>query len=99
MAYATGAGGLAVGKVQYSYVTPINLAEGVAEPPIPLLHAPYGIALAPDGRTAYVTGGEAGPPIPPDVTEIDLATGKVSGSFSVPGGANGIVNATSGAGG
>ena len=98
MAYAAGAGDVVVGKVQYSYVTPINLAEGVAEAPIPLHHDPYGIALTPDGRTAYVTGGGGtGPPIPPDLTAIDLASGKVSGTFSVPGGANDIVNATSGA--
>jgi hypothetical protein len=60
-----------------------------------LVHAPYGIALTPDGHTTFVTGGEAGTPIPPDVTEIDLSSGKVSGTFSIPGGANGIVNATS----
>ncbi len=97
MAYATGAGTVVVGKVQYSYVTPINLAEGVAETPIPLLHGPEGIALTPDGNTAYVTGGlSSGPPIPPDLTALNLASGKVSGTFSGPGGANDIVNATSG---
>ncbi len=95
MAYATGNDDEVIGNRQYSYVTPIDLRTGTAEAPIALLHDPYGIALAPDGRTAFVTGGTAGPPTPPDVTEIDLVTGRVRATFTIPGGADGIVGASS----
>lgn len=102
MAYATGNSDEAVGGGrQYSFVTPIDLKTGVAETPIALLHDPYGIALSPDGRTAYVTGGTyppgaVGPPIPPDVTSINLETGRVASTYSIPGGASGIFSGTSG---
>lgn len=100
MAYATGSTNNVIGKNTFSYVTPIDLTTGVAEKPIALLHAPYGIALSPNGQTAYVTGftyppGASGPPVPPDVTSIDLVTGRVIGAFKIPGGASGIMNATS----
>jgi DNA-binding beta-propeller fold protein YncE len=100
MAYANGTTNAVIGKQTYSYLTPINLTTGVAEKPIALLHAPNGIALSSNGQTAYVTGGTypaglTGPPTPPDVTSIDLASGRVRGTFSIPGGANGITNASS----
>ncbi len=101
VAYATGTSdeGVGGGK-QFSFVTPIDLKTGVAEIPIALLHDPYGIAVSPDARTAYVTGGtypagQVGPPIPPDVTSINLVDGRVEATFSVSGGASGIFNATS----
>ena len=61
---------------------------------------PNGIGLSPDGRTAYVTGGNepvgsVGPPTPPDVTSINLITGRVEATFSIPGGAGSIFNGTS----
>jgi len=100
MAYATGTSNQANGNVQYSFVTPLNLTTDAAEAPIALLHDPYGIALSPDGRTAYVTGGtfpagRVGPPIPPDVTSINLITGHVGTTFSISGGASDIFNGTS----
>jgi DNA-binding beta-propeller fold protein YncE len=82
-----------------SYVTPINLVTGVAEPPIVLHYDPYGIAVSPDGRTIWVTGGTAGDGPnsgTPDLRSISLATGRVDGTYKIPGGANDIVNATSG---
>ncbi len=101
MAYATGTSdeGGGEGK-QYSFVTPIDLITGVAETPIALLHDPYGIVVSPDGRTAYVTGGSyppgaVGPPTPPDVTSINLVTGRVVSTYSIPGGASGIFNSSS----
>jgi DNA-binding beta-propeller fold protein YncE len=99
-AYATGSTNDAVGNHTFSYVTPIDLTTGVAGVPIALLNAPQGIVLTPNGQTAYVTGGTypsgaVGPPIPPDVTSIDLASGRVAATFSIPGGVSGIVNATS----
>ena len=89
MAYATGSTNEGIGKKTYSFVTPIDLMTGVSEKPIALLHEPHGIVLSPNGRTAYVTGltyppGITGPPIPPDVSSIDLATGRVSGGFPFP---------------
>jgi DNA-binding beta-propeller fold protein YncE len=93
--WATGSGGGGSENCQNSCVTPINLNSGVTGAPIALVHDPYGIAITPSGHTAYVTGGETGSPAPPDVTEIDLSSGKASGTFSVPGGANDIVNDTS----
>lgn len=100
MAYATGSSDEAVGGRQYSYVTPIALPSGTPEQPIALLHDPYGIVVSPDGRTAYVTGGNVpvgtvGPPTPPDVTSIDLASRRVGATYSIPGGAGGIFNLTS----
>jgi DNA-binding beta-propeller fold protein YncE len=100
MAYATGTTNVAIGSQTFSYVTPIDLKGGIVEKPIALRHAPYGIALSRNGRTAYVTGGTypagaEGPPVPPDVTSINLVTGRVRGNFSIRGGADDIVNATS----
>ena len=101
MGYATGTLDDAIGGgKQYSFVTPIDLKTGVAETPIALLHDPYGIVLSPDGRTAYVTGGNypagsVGPPTPPDVTSINLVAGRVEATFSIPGGAGSIFNGTS----
>lgn len=100
MAYATGTSDEGIGGKQYSFVTPIDLKTGVPETPIALLHDPYGIALSPDGRTAYVTGGtypagSVGPPIPADVTSINLVAGRVEETFSISGGASGIFNGTS----
>ncbi len=57
MAYANGNSADAIGNQQFSYVTPINLVTDVAEAPIAILHDLFGIALSPDGRTTYVTGG------------------------------------------
>ena len=100
MAYATGNSDEGIGGKQYSFVTPINLKTGVAETPIALLHDPYGIVVSPDGRTAYVTGGSypagsVGPPVPPDVTSINLLAGRLEQTYSIPGGASGIFNVTS----
>jgi len=102
MAYATGSSDDVVDGKQYSYVTPINLMTGVPEQPIALLHDPYGIVVSPDGRTAYVTGGNVpigsvGPPTPPDVTSINLASGRIGATYSIPGGAGTIFNVTSAA--
>ena len=98
MAYATGTSdeGVGGGK-QYSFVTPIDLKSGVAEAPIALLHDPYGIAISPDGHTAYVTGGTyppgaVGPPTPADVTSINLVTRRVMATLSISGGASDIFN-------
>lgn len=93
--WATGAGGDGIGNCQNSCLTPINLVNGVTGTPIALVHAPYGIALTSDGHTAFVTGGGDGTPAAPDVTEIDLASGKAIATLSISGGANDIVNATS----
>ena len=102
MAYATGNTdeGIGGGR-QVSFVTPIDLVRGVAGTPIAIAHDPYGIVLSPDGRDVFVTGGNVppgsvGPPTPPDVSEIDLAAGRVVATFSVHGGADGIVNVTGG---
>ena len=102
MAYATGNTdkGIGGGK-QVSFVTPIDLRTGIAGTPIALMHDPYGIVVSPDGRTAYVTGGNVpvgivGPPTPPDVTAINLVAGRVEATFSIPGGAGSIFNSTSG---
>ena len=99
MAYAVGSVNGQVGSYSGSFVTPINLMTGVAEDPIVLHYDPYGIAISPDGRTIWVTGGTvlAGPKSrTPDLRSIDLATGRVDGKYSIPGGANDIANATSG---
>jgi DNA-binding beta-propeller fold protein YncE len=61
-------------------VTPIDLATGKALKPIKVGLGPQGIAISPDGTTAYVTDAgaipslsQAGPPAK-TVTPIDLAT-------------------------
>jgi YVTN family beta-propeller protein len=38
-------------------VTPIRTATNTAGPPIPVGNQPFGIAITPNGKTAYVTGG------------------------------------------
>lgn len=94
--YAIGNTNAVIGKQTFSYVTPINLVTGVAESAIALRHFPNGIAISPDGRMAYVAGGIAsGSPAPPDVTSINLTTGRVGGTYAIPGGAANIVNAAS----
>jgi hypothetical protein len=102
MAYATGNTDEDIGGgKEISIVTPIDLRTAVAGTPIALVHDPYGIVLSPNGRTAYVTGGNypvssVGPPTPPDVTSINLVAGRAEATFSIPGGAGGIFNGTSG---
>jgi YVTN family beta-propeller protein len=51
-------------------VTPIDLATGTRGSPITVGNYPEGIAITPDGKTAYVTNFNDG-----TVTPIDLATG------------------------
>lgn len=104
MGYATGThsdGGVGPnGTGQYTYITPINLKTGQAEQPIALLHDPLGIVLSPDGRSAYVTGGNygsdegMGSPDSPNVTEISLDSGRVEATFKIAGGAGTIFNET-----
>jgi hyaluronoglucosaminidase len=38
-------------------VTPIRVATNTARAPIPVPHQPFTLAVTPDGRTLYVTGG------------------------------------------
>jgi DNA-binding beta-propeller fold protein YncE len=66
-----------------STVTPIDVATGVAGTPIRAGNGPDGIAITPDGKTAYVAdiGGT--------VTPINLATGRAGtpiqfGAYSDP---------------
>lgn len=89
MAYATGNENVAEpGHVTYSFVTPIDLVTGVAEAPFRYRHAPTDVAISPDGKTLYLTGGiDVGPPKPPAVWEVSAATGRVLGTLRVPGGA------------
>ena len=49
-------------------VTPIRTATNTAGPPITVGNQPFGIAITPNGKTAYVTGG------PDLVTPIRTAT-------------------------
>lgn len=93
MAYAAGNTVTNVRGVTYSFITPIDLTSGQAEQPIRLRHQPYGIIVSSDGRTAYVTSAQAGPPVPPAITVINLITRRVTGTISVPGGADSIANA------
>jgi sugar lactone lactonase YvrE len=99
MAYATGNTYVVIGGRNYNPVTPIDLKTGVAETPIELRYPPDGIALSPDGRTAYFTGGPNvpgdGSPVHADVISVDLDTGRVDGTFRIPGGAGAIFNSTS----
>ena len=68
---------MAAGPVQTVYVsngregtvTPIDTATNTPGPPIPIGRGPGLIAMAPDGRTAYVTSNES------IVVPIDTATG------------------------
>lgn len=100
MAYAAGNSNEAVGTRasdlrEYSFVTPIDLVTGVAEPPIRLTHGPQDIVLSRDGRIAYVTGG-VGPPARPAVMVIDLTSGTVERTVSLAQGAISIAIAGSG---
>jgi DNA-binding beta-propeller fold protein YncE len=52
-----------------STVTPIDTATNTPGPPVPIGRGPGLIAMAPDGRTAYVTSDES------IVVPIDTATG------------------------
>jgi DNA-binding beta-propeller fold protein YncE len=38
-------------------VTPIRIATNRAGTPIPVPHPPFTLAVTPDGKTLYVTGG------------------------------------------
>ena len=38
-------------------VTPIRVATNTAGAPIPVPHQPFTLAITPDGKTLYVTGG------------------------------------------
>ena len=38
-------------------MTPIRLATNTARAPIPVPHQPFTLAVTPDGRVLYVTGG------------------------------------------
>lgn len=93
MAYATGNENLAEpGHVTYSFVTPINLVTGVAGAPFRYRHAPTDVAISPDGKTLYLTGGiDVGPPKPPAVWEASAVTGRVLRTLRVPGGAAGSI--------
>lgn len=90
MAYAPGDSGEDVGGITYSFLTPIDLATGVAEAPIRLRHGPTSVALSPNGRTAMVTGGFAGPPIPPSVSLVNLKTHRVTSTIRLHGVATAI---------
>jgi len=65
-------------------VTPVDLAAGTAGTPIPVGSNAGPIAIAPDGKTAYVTSVFDG------LTPINLATGTASAPIPVAGGALGI---------
>lgn len=93
MAYATGNENVAEpGHVTYSFVTPINLITGVARAPFRYRHAPTDVAISPDGKVLYLTGGiDVGPPKPPAVWEVSAATGRVLRTLRVPGGAAGSI--------
>jgi len=49
-------------------LVPVNLVTRKAETPVPVPHGAYGVVVAPDGKTAYVTGSE--------ITPIDLVTSR-----------------------
>jgi YVTN family beta-propeller protein len=55
-------------------VTPIDLATSTAEKPIDVSGEPVTIAIAPDGKTAYVGSGATTSAVGQTVTPIDLAT-------------------------
>lgn len=95
-AYATGTGNIGTSPGHsYSFITPVDLATGKALNPIRLDHAPTAIALAPNGRTAYVTGnGSEGPPARPAVMVVDLVTDRVTKSIRLPAGATAIAIAS-----
>jgi DNA-binding beta-propeller fold protein YncE len=55
-------------------ITPVNLAEGVAGPPIKVGTNPGSIAITPDGRTAYVANSNSITGTPTTITPINLST-------------------------
>lgn len=74
----------------YRYMTPVDLATRAVGAPITLYHGPEDVAIAPDGKTAYVATGGHGPPGPPGILVIDLTRGVESGTIRVPAGASQI---------
>ncbi len=71
-------------------VTPIDLATGKALAPIPAGPGPAGIAITPDGSTAYVTDDGTLNSLADTVTPIDLKTMKPLAPIKVGGGPQGI---------
>ena len=73
-------------------VTPIRTATNTAGPPVPVGNEPFGIAITPNGKTAYVTGGtDSVTPIRtatntagPDPTETPPGRRSPSGSPRMP---------------
>ena len=59
-------------------VTPINLATGTPGTAIPVGAGPDGVAITPDGSTAYVTNVNGN-----SVTPINLATGTPGTAIAV----------------
>jgi DNA-binding beta-propeller fold protein YncE len=80
--YATSTMEEAVGRPasghEVSYVTPVNLATQTAGSPITVYHGPYDIAVAQNGRMAYVTTEG------PWLLAVNLATGKAAGTIRLP---------------
>jgi len=58
-------------------VTPVNVATGVAGPPILPGNSPWAIAITPNGKTAYLAGYDSA------ITPVDLATGRVGSPITV----------------
>jgi YVTN family beta-propeller protein len=72
-------------------VLPFDAVSGVAGTPIPFSGRPWGVAITPDGATAYVADlGSA------DVTPIDLATRTAGTPIAVGSGPHGIAIAPDG---
>jgi DNA-binding beta-propeller fold protein YncE len=86
MAYFVSAGSLGEGDISYGFVYPIDLPSGVVGPPMRFRFQPNSIVISSDGRTAYVTDGLG-------VRFVDLATGKVTLTIRLPGGAHHIAMA------
>jgi YVTN family beta-propeller protein len=78
-------------------VTPIDLATGVTETPIPVGADPTSIAITPDGRTAYVTNYGSSCPGSCTVTPIDLSTDTAEQPITVDNGANSVAVTPDGA--
>ena len=77
-----------------NYVTPIDIATNTAGTPIPARgNAPIGIAITPDGTTAYVTNNT----FSNSVTPIDIATNTAGTPFAVGMGPVGIAITPDGA--
>jgi YVTN family beta-propeller protein len=66
-------------------VTPIDTATNTAGTPIPVGSGPEGVAITPDGRTAYVTNFSSG-----SVTPIDTATNTPGTPIPVGSGPEGV---------